>query len=420
MMMPQQKKNRMSKFILGMCLLASTFSWCQLSDYGYQRNIEPVTDNWHRMIIPEEMYGKVKPNLDDVRIYGVTTSNDTIETPYLIYKKEAQLKSVSYGFEVINRTKTDLGYYFTLQLEAARTINKILLKFEDDNFDWRIHLEGSQDQQEWFSILEDYRILSIKNTTSDYRFTDLVFPQANYKFFRVFIPADAQPVLKSAEILKNENQSGDYRDYEITSQRITDSKKDKSTQIDIDLEHLVPVERLKIKVATDFDYFRNIQIQYLADSAMTEKGMKYFYRTITQNTLSSLDNNEFSFKSILAKKLRILISNNDNQPLEISSVNVSGAQEEIIARFTTPADYKLVYGNKEAPRPIYDLDKFVKDDITEWTVLSLGEERVITREEEVKVTNWWEKPWVLYSLMGLIIFILGGFTYQMLRASKDQ
>lgn len=420
MTMPHQKTHLRNKFILGLCLLSSISLWSQQIPFNYQRDILSVTEDWHRIIIPEDMYGKVKPGLDDIRIYGLTSANDTIETPYLIYKKDAQLKSISYGFQVINRTKTDLGHYFTLQLEATKTINKILLKFEDKNFDWRIKLEGSQDQQEWFSILDDYRILSIKNTTSDYQFTDLVFPEANYKYFRVFIPAKAQPVLQSAEVLENENRSGVYRDYDIKSQRITNKKKDKSTQIDIDLEHLVPVERLKIKVATDFDYFRRFQMQYLADSAMTEKGMKYFYRTITQNTLSSLDDNEFSFKSVLAKKLRILISNDDNQPLEIASVQVSGAQQEIIARFTAPADYKLVYGNKETQRPIYDLDKFVKNDKTEWTVLPLGEERVITREEEVNVAIWWEKPWVLYSLMGLIMLILGGFTYQMLRTSKDQ
>jgi hypothetical protein len=409
-----------SNLIVGICLLVTTVSWSQISDYDYQRDLESITEDWHRMVIPETMYSKVKSGLQDIRIYGLTQTRDTVEVPYLIHKNTSHLKSKSYGFKVINRSKTDLGHFFTLQLETQKPINKILLKFEDSNFDWRIKLEGSQNQQEWFSILEDYRILSIKNATTDYQFTDLNFPDANYSFFRVFIPDASQPILKSAEILELEQQSGVYTDYVIKSQRVTNNKTNKSTQIDLSLEHFVPIDRLKINVATTYDYFRNVQIQYLADSAMTEKGMKYFYRTISQNTLSSLDENQFKIQTVLAQNLRILISNNDNQPLDINSFKVSGAQQEIIARFTTPADYRLVYGNKKASRPVYDLGKFVNNHKNQLAALALGKEIKTARFEQEETINWWEQSWLLYSIMGIVILLLGGFTYQMLSNSNER
>ena len=56
------------------------------------------------------------------------------------------------------------------------------LKFSEKNYDWMLRLEGSHDQKEWFNIVEDYRILSIKNEQTNYSFGDVTFPNSNVTY----------------------------------------------------------------------------------------------------------------------------------------------------------------------------------------------------------------------------------------------
>ena len=44
---------------------------------------------------------------------------------------------------------------------------QIKLSFKQENFDWKVKLEGSNDNKVWFTVVTDYRILAIKNSNTD-------------------------------------------------------------------------------------------------------------------------------------------------------------------------------------------------------------------------------------------------------------
>ena len=87
--------------------------------------------------------------------------------------------------EILNASSNAEGYYFTFENLDAKSINEILLDFNEQNFNWNISLEGSQEQSEWFTILDTYRILSISNEQTTYSFTKLVFPLSKYRYYRL-------------------------------------------------------------------------------------------------------------------------------------------------------------------------------------------------------------------------------------------
>ena len=127
--------------------------------------------------------------------------------------------------------------------------------------------------------------------------------------------------------------------------------------------------------------------------------------------------NEFRFKSRIAKKLRIIIQNQDNPPLTIGNLSVSGYQHQLITRFSQLATYYLVYGQQNAPKPRYDLQQF-KDKIpTTLTDLSLGVQQKIPKIIEPTVTPLFTNKWWLWALMVGIILTLGWFTMKMLKES---
>jgi hypothetical protein len=403
-------KDKISAFLL---ILFCSFSYGQLDQYNYKRELQGIKSTWHKVVLPEEIFGKVTPNLADIRIYGITAAKDTIEASYLLKLKIEKIVAKDVNFRFLNTTQNENGYYFTLEVPTEDTVNQLKLDFNKQNFDWKLTLEGSQDQQEWFTVVDDYRILSIKNAETDYQFTKITFPSTKFRFFRLLVKSEENPELINVKATYNEVKNGNFVDYDVTNIKTIQEKKAQRTVLEIDLKSTVALNSIQIKVKDTFDYYRPVSIQYIADSVKTEQGWNYLYENLASATLSSIEKNEFKFESTILKKLKISISNQDNEPLNIESIAVKGTIHELLVRFTEPAAYFLTYGNKKATKPTYDIERFVSKVPEILTVLTLGNEQKIDKKDTTKVPLFKNKIW-LWLLMGIIILVLGWFSIKMM------
>ncbi len=396
-------------------LLICSYSYAQIDQYTYRRELPGITGQWHKIVLPEEVFGKVSPDLSDIRIFGLTESNDTIEASYILQHKTEKVLRTEVNFKLLNTTYNEKGYYFTMEVPTEDSVNQIMLNFKQDNFDWKLSLEGSQNQQEWFTIVDDYRILSIKNPETSYQFTKVTFPETKYRYFRVLIKSKEKPDLSFAKIEFNKVTNGSYNKYPIEKSESIEDKKQKLTLVEIGLKAPVPVSSIKIDIQNTFDYYRPITISYISDSVKTEKGWKYQYRQLTSGTLSSFEKNEFVFESTVLQKLKISIYNQDNTPLTVHKLTAKGYVHELIARFTEPATYFLAYGNKKANKPNYDIERFASKIPDTLTALNFGKEQLID-QKEVLVTEplFKNKNW-LWALMTVLIIVLGWFSVKMIK-----
>lgn len=403
------------KITVFLFLLAFSYSHGQMQQYSYKKELKGINKQWHKIVLPNDIFEKVLPNLSDIRVFGITASNDTIEAPYLLRTITDKLSSKEVVFKTLNISHSDKGYFFTFEIPSIETINQIKLKFKQQNFDWQLKLEGSQNQQEWFTIVDDYRILSIKNELTNFQFTKLSFPNSNYHFFRLLIDSKKKPDLKSVSITQQTITEGVFRDYPIKKTVIQENKQTKQTIIDIELQSPVPVSYIKINTINSFDYYRPLTIKYLSDSIKTEQGWKYNYRTLTSGTLNSFEKNEFKTSSLTIQKLKIVIHNQDNQPLSLDKIQIKGYVYELVARFTEPATYFLTYGKSKAVKAHYDIDQFADKIPKTITAIKLGNELTIEKEE-VPVTDplFKNKNW-LWTIMTIIILLLGWFSIKMMR-----
>lgn len=396
-------------------ILDCSFSYGQIEQYNFKRELKGISEQWHKIILPEDVFGKVSQELTDIRIFGITTNNDTVEVPYLLRLASEKIFIKDVAFLTINTSQNDKGFYFTFEIPTTEPINQIKLDFKQNNFDWRVKLEGSHNQSEWFTIIENYRILSIKNEITDFQFTKLTFPSSKYRFFRLFIDSKEKPELTSASIVQQEITDGTFRNYSIKNFSKKENKERKQTEIDIELEMPVPISYFKINIKDSFDYYRPITIKYLNDSTKTEQGWKYNYNTLTSGTLNSVEKNEFKFSSKTVQKLKILIHNQDNQPLTIDTLNVMGYEYEILARFTDQATYFLTYGNKIAERPNYDIDRFTDKVPLTLTTLDIDNELIIEKEQISETAPLFKNKNWLWGIISLTILVLGWFTTKMMR-----
>ncbi len=404
-------KHKFTILLLFVCVIG----FSQSNSYSYQRELLGITSQWHKIILPNEIFEKTKTDFSDIRIIGVTANRDTLEAPYVLQLASDKLSQVVASFKLINQAKNNTGSYFTFETQVESAINQIQLDFKPLNFDWKITLEGSQNQQEWFSIITDYRILSINTSDTNFKYTDLNFPTAKYRYFRLLIHDVENPEFIAAKLLLNTFMEGNYNKYLIKSNALDEDKKNKLTEIYLELKSAVPVSKLSLEVKNNYAYFRPIHISYLSDSVQTEKGWKYGYNKLTSGTINSFEKSEFKFKSTIIKKLKIIIENQDNVPLQIDSIQVKGYVHEVVARFTSPGTYFLTYGNPLKPAPNYDIQRFLDQIPANLKTLQLGNEQFIRKDTNEVGKPLFQNPYWLWGVMILIILLLGWFSLKMIR-----
>ncbi len=406
---------RMKINIFLLLLFSVIFANGQTNGYKFKRNITGINSVWHSMKLPDQMYKNANAGFDDLRIFGIN-AKDTIEVPYLLKQRADQIISKEVDFKPVNESANANGYYFTFELNNVTTINQINLAFKEANFNWLVTLEGSNSNTEWFRILKDYRILSIKNNDTDYQFTKLSFPDSKYLYYRLMIRSAEKPGLLEALINKTDTIKGTYQNVKYKTFRLNNDAVNKETVIDVTLENPVPLSYLSLNAQSDFDFYRSIKIEYATDSFKTDKGMQYNYASLYQGTLSSLEKTEYNFENTIASRLKITIQNNDNKPLRLGKLELKGNIYEIIARFDNPKlTYAIFYGNDKIQAPSYEIEKFENKIPENLTSLTIGEEQKNpTYTTKIEKPLFENKVW-LWALMAVIIALLGWFSFKMLK-----
>ena len=407
----------------------SALGIAQKNDFLFKRAIKPNSaTEWNKIEIPLPMYEKLNQNFSDIRIYQLS-EKDSMEVPYLLSKTQftsLENETTEYiGFKILNQTKTADGYYFTLESPITADIEEIDLHFSNQNFDWKITLEGSHDQKQWFSILENYRILSIQNSKTDYNFQLLAFEKTNYKFYRIFIPSKETPILQRASMQEKFTPKIEFNKLLINNIKQTNSTKYKNSVITFSLPYKIPVYSLILNIEKNDAFSRPIEIKYLVDSVKTEKGWvknyeTFYYGKIIYYGAKDLD---FSFSNndvIWAKDFQIIIENQDNTPLTIKSVNAFSPKYFIYFKPKNEENYFLFYGNKKSSLPEYDL-KLIEDKVFKLSKSDASlsdEEKLPKKEKPTKEPLFKDKGW-LWGVMILIICILGFFSHRMLSTKQE-
>ncbi|HHM01649.1 MAG TPA: DUF3999 family protein [Caldithrix abyssi] len=404
----------MNKKLLFVVLLAALSA--QGREYQYKRSLPGALPGWHKVILPDGIFGKIRQDMADVRILGVAANGDTVEAPYILLISRGRRAEHELTFKTINRSHNKKGYFYTFENDAGQTINQITPRFKTTDFDWRIRLEGSHDQREWFTLTRDYRILSLKNKGTFFKYTDIAFPESDFRYFRLFIPAATDPGLISARLFREESSPGIFRGYSLHSLQIRQEQRARQTTVEAELNLSLPVSYLKLTPGDSLDYYRPLTVKYLADSFNTGQGWKYRYRRLVGGILDSRKENVFIFPAVTAKKLKIIINNGDNPPLHVISAEVKGYIYTLITRVTQAADYYLCYGRADARRPSYDIARFKENIPDSLDTLTPGEERALPKKEEKSPALFENSAW-LWLALGLIMVLLGWFSVKMMRGA---
>lgn len=406
---------RCLSFILAVSVIGTVNSVAQTS-FRYSRAVTGIDhEGWYALNLPPEMFDDLNHSLSDIRIYTVT-DGDTLEIPYLLDIQQDITSHEAVAVPMFNKSYRDGSLYLTFEVRAGQKVNHLDLEFYERNYFGWVTLEGSDDRKQWFEIIRDQRIVSVRKGTGDYTFSRLDFPLSDYKFLRAQIKADVLLTLQNASFHHNSVERGNFLDYPLRwNGRV--EKKTRQSVIDVILHHYAPVSSVELKVRTSSDYYRPLRIEYVADSFKTDKGWTKRYETLYEGHLTSFRPNIFEFPWKRARELRFVVINGDNHAIEIHDVEATGPVTRLLARLE-PRDHFMLYGADDMRSPNYDLAYFQNKIPDEVLTAGLLPAEALVPAEEGKTPLFENKIW-LWTIILVTVSGLGVFTIKMMNDKQD-
>ncbi|MDO5509398.1 MAG: DUF3999 family protein [Weeksellaceae bacterium] len=403
--------------IICLFLHLSANALAQAQEYRYSREILGVEHTWHSLTLPPQVVEKTQPSMADLRVYAINAEQDTLEEPFILSRHKLIDKTQNVTFQQINTSHSPQGSYYTFHLTRPQLINHMQLQFREDNFDWQVQLQGSHDQQQWFTILQDYRIIAIKNPYTDLKFTQLNFPASNYPYYRLQVQTQEKNTLLSTAISRKDSAQQNWQEIKPLKILTRENTQQQSTEILLSLPYTIPVSALQLQADTGIDYYRPITVQYAIDSTQYAGGTQYSYATAGIGIFRSDNPEKIVWEPIRAKHLRILVHNDHNAPLPIHTARIYAPEQQLTIRFTPASRYFLAYGNPSSYLPQYDIVHFQDRIPTSLTPLTLGPETQITTP--APTADFFQKTW-LWIVLPIITIMLLWYSYSLLRSTRNQ
>jgi hypothetical protein len=386
-------------------------------DFNFRRRLQGIDDaHWYSATLPPETFARLNRDFSDVRLYSFA-SKDTIEIPHVIKIMTDDSREQTFDLPVLNQSRKKGSLFLTFELQKNVKVNSIDLNFQQDNFFAFVKLEGSNNQTDWFDIIDNQRLLSIRNVNSNFKIQSISFPLSQYRFLRATITSDTKLTLLDATLQHTQVIKGNYLPSRLAF-TVKDDKKRKTTIIDVKLANYVPVSRFEIDVAANTDYHRSFQLVYVSDSTNTPKGWIKNYQGLYSGYLTSYTPNNFDVTYDLAQEIRIIINNLDNEPLLVKGLVVSGPEVKVVANLSNNDTY-LYYGNREASKPSYDLAYFEEKIPGILASATVASEEDMQQPIEKKSPLFENQLW-LWSAMVVVIALLGFFTLRMMKAKPQE
>jgi len=414
MKIKQQKMNKTLSFLL--LLLAIT-------SFSQQKRVEgklsPIeVDGLYKVQIPHNLRSYAKQDMSDFRIWD---SNKN-QVPYFIYKddKESRISNFS-EFTIISKSNvpdTTSTYIFRNPNEK---IKKAVLSIANYQESKSFNLQGSNDQKEWFGIVNNKQLHNLNSTKNTSVYKVINFPLCSYKFLKiVFNDQKSLPInLLSIGTATTEISKSVMVDIPVKSTKISELVTTKLTAIHIEFEYPEIINELHFNIASPELFNRKARVYVLKEREVKHR-LETYQQEITSFIIHSDRENQFSIPFFFEKEMYIEIDNQDNPPLNISSITFFQKPLYVVADLKHTEGYTVSAGNKDLKTPKYDITYFRNRVSENMPNTSINGVKLIEAKSKIKEElAIWQKPWFMWICIGFSAIIIVYFSSSLIKDLKQ-
>jgi hypothetical protein len=303
-----------------------------------------------------------------------------------------------------------------------KPINNVHIRIRNAEVHKSAVLSGSDDMEKWFALRDKFYFDPVTNPDGIAEMRVLDFPLSNYRFYRLTInDSISDPLnISSVGFYRQLHKAAAYSLLSPLRLSIVDSAKLKQTIICIKLDTLNWVERIKMS-ASGAPFFLRMGRIYQVSEARDRKRKSYeVLNYLADFKLLNDAETTIDFNAVKAKELRVVIENDDNQPLDEFKIEVLQLKRFAISHFQKDVEYKMVIGDETMRVPKYDLHHFKNRlPVNMLTMTAMEFEPIMkpTLEEETSESIF-QPRYLVWGAIIVIMILLGGLSIRMIRENK--
>ncbi|MDA1215328.1 MAG: DUF3999 family protein, partial [Chloroflexi bacterium] len=360
------------------------------------------------------------PGLLDLRIIGT----DNRETPYKLEIRRGTKEQRDVPVAIRDQGYVQ-GEYNTFIADLSRDgvlHNRIEFQTTSINFQRTAVVETSNDLTTWAVVAEgivhDFRLM---DTVGMSRNTAMAYPDSTARYVRVRVLDDGNGSLAitGAHVFAVQEEARREVLWPVAITDISPGSNEGTAQVELDLCHDgIPTDRLSVTV-DDVNFDRDVTLE-ASDDGETWRTVQSRASIFAYDTPRFTGENlSFTYPETTTRYLRLVIHDADSPPLTVTDVQVWGVERRVLF-FAKPGEaYKVYYGNADALRPTYDIDRLLGFlDTTDLPMASLGAQMDNPQYVE-KLEPFTERfPWLLPLVLALAGLLVGGILLSVVRQAR--
>jgi len=381
----------------------------------WQADIQPVDKKgYYNIELDQQIIAKsAVSDLSDLRIFD----NKNNEIPYFL-RSVSPVQEVSRfeNYPLKQNIAKDSLNIIVVDNSKQEDIDRFYIFITSADVDKYASVRGSNNLMQWYIVKQSTSIYSLgskQGNNEDVLLLDI--PKGNYKYYEITLKNNQKSPLKVLRLGKYENSNiyGQFTEIDL-GRFVRKDSTDKKTYISFPaLQDTYKISRLEITVNSDAYYLRNA---YLSDTVNK--------RNLSFNLSSKTDNSFITNNFPLGKHTILVIENNSNLPLEITSIKAYGLNRYLCAYLEKGTQYSLQAGRKSNMLPDYDINHFKNDIPVDLPIIqtsNLSYKEVPVDSPQKREPSLIEKPvflWGVIILLGLFLTFVCFKTIKEMKKNK--
>jgi hypothetical protein len=411
--------------------------------YTAEVTVEGTTGEYCAFTLTPEIYNVARTDLADIRLID----RDGNQIPYVLVRDEDRTETVKYNPTILNRaTDANGNALATLDFGGQTVKNSIEVETAGDNFRRAVKVEGSNDNVQFFIIVDRAYIFAISDKTR-HRFSGIDLPSNDYRYIRITVSPmtaeETKPAINEVRAFKIEKKPAQKQVVEMIQTEHTEDVNYHTSNYVYDLKfRRLPVVEIELNI-DDASFYRCVTIQ--GRDAATQKvkidsednrqrfsEVEVPWNTITTDAIYRYTDATGKKYERLAlpiswreayKYIRVVVSNYDDQPITIRWASAKMMPHKII--FPTPSDKsaKLYVGNESAGHPQYDLARRLTNPTqVKTTQVALADLTDNPAAGKIRPKLPWTEQHkiLLLAILVVVVLVLGVFMLSSVRSIQRQ
>ena len=377
--------------------------------FQWRANLDSVrSSGFYAIAITPELSSLLKTDFSDFRV----ADSKGQWVPHIIrfaVTNHAKVKRIN-----LNTASKELGSNSVYLIENPEKylLSEFILRLKNAAAERKASVSGSDDNYNWFVIADSLLVAKADVYDRDENSKVISLPPTQYAHYKLTIQNEKKDPLNvlgiSADVSGAPNRELQLVENPFPQSSRLDSGK--YTLITVTHDKPYQFDQFRVKVNRPALYERTARVYLEVRPGLINT---WNSAALTELRLSSTDSNNSIIPLVKSKTFYILISNEDNPPLEVNAVVTFQRNKQAIAYLEKNRSYHLLLENPQAEQPRYDLNQFDKiipeqvNFLQSGALLAAGSPVI---DATKKVSDWW-----IWATIGGVILLLAYLTWGLTR-----